>query len=83
MQKPELEAVVTAISGGRGKEYAVTHLTGSSPRPTNLSISDTVTFSLSSWSGKESPKAGQIVRLSGIEKFAKGWRASSASPIPL
>ncbi len=40
----------------------------------------TVTFKISPdvWSGNETPQKGQIVILSGMSKFRKGWRASKA-----
>jgi hypothetical protein len=40
----------------------------------------TVTFKLSLdvWSGNGSPQKGELVILSGMSKFRKGWRASKA-----
>ncbi|MBP9669410.1 MAG: hypothetical protein KBE09_03920 [Candidatus Pacebacteria bacterium] len=40
----------------------------------------TVTFKISSdvWSGSRPPAKGEIVMLSKLSRFRKGWRASSA-----
>ncbi len=76
-----LEAVVTSVDGRKGREYVVTKLTSSSPRPSNLPVGATVTFSLSEWESKHAPKPGQLVNLWDIEKFSKGWRARLAKPV--
>ena len=79
--RPELEAVVTSVTGRKGNEYVVTRLTPSSARPSGMSDQATVTFSLSVWKGEHMPENGQLVRLGDIEKFARGWRARIAKPI--
>lgn len=45
----------------------------------------TVTFKLSLdvWSGNRPPKKGEIVILSGMTRFTKGWRASRARKFEL
>lgn len=40
-----------------------------------------VTFQLSDWGGKYPPRNGQVILLTGIEKFVKGWRARHARPV--
>lgn len=40
-----------------------------------------VTFNLSDWGGKYPPRREQVVVLTGIERFVKGWRARHARPI--
>lgn len=42
-----------------------------------------ITFSINSWKGKNDPQKGQSVDLSQVEKFRRGWRASLAQPISL
>jgi len=76
-----LEAVVTSVDDRKGKKYAVTKVTPSSPRPTSIPAEATVTFSLSEWNGEHAPKPGQLVHLEDVEKFAKGWRARLAKPV--
>ncbi|MBU6427300.1 hypothetical protein KGQ27_03670 [Patescibacteria group bacterium] len=78
---PTMEAVVTSVTGRKGNEYVVTKLTPSSPRLASLPAEATVTFSLSEWDGKHAPRPGQLVCLADIERFTKGWRARSASPV--
>lgn len=40
-----------------------------------------VTFNLSDWGGKYPPRHGQVILLTGVEKFVKGWRARHARPV--
>ena len=68
-----VEAVVTGFS--KSGEIAFT---------TNVDYG-TITFKLSVevWSGDESPKLKQVVILSGLAKFQRGWRAAKARPYNL
>ncbi len=76
----EIEAIVGLVSGKPGNRYAVAY-----PSEENDAVipDKSITFSLSDWGGENEPKRGQVVRLSGIERFAKGWRASHAEPVKL
>jgi hypothetical protein len=67
-ENDEAEAEVTGFSPDNQIVFAATDDYG------------TVTFksSLDSWSGNGSPQKGEIVILSGMARFTKGWRASSA-----
>jgi hypothetical protein len=73
----EVEAVVSGVKGRKGNRYAVTF-------PSDKTLFEkgaTVTFSLSQWKGEGDPQDGQLVKLSQIVRFSKGWRANSARPI--
>lgn len=67
-ENDKVEAEVTGFSSGGQIVFAVTDDYG------------TVTFksSLDSWSGNGSPQKGEIVILSGMARFTKGWRATHA-----
>ena len=74
-QKTSIEAIVDGVFEER--EYAVAY--SSDP---DESSKTSITFSLDVWQGDYPPKKGQVVLLTGVEKFKKGWRARSARPIP-
>jgi len=81
MKNKQFQAVVTDLKGTGEKSYVVTRL-HTTPSPGSLLDSNSVvTFSLSVWQGDSRPKRGQVVLLDDVEKFARGWRAQSASPI--
>ena len=69
----EVEAIVTDIVGDK---YAVAYEKSSDP-----ASSDGITFSVSAWCDDWPPEKTQVVILSGVRKFARGWRARCARPI--
>lgn len=50
-----------------------------------LDVDESITFTAEEWKSADGilPKRGQIIVLTGITEFAKGWRAQSASPVEL
>ena len=76
----ELQGSVMAVKGNGSRRYAIVNLTDPHWR---TMLQSTVTFSLSTWQGKHDPEPDQLVILSDIEKFVKGWRARCARPIKL
>lgn len=77
----QVKAVILRIENIKGgvTRFAVT-------RPADTALfqeGSTVTFTLSAWDGKHEPLKGQVVMLSDIEKFERGWRARKAVPITL
>ncbi|HYD93069.1 MAG TPA: hypothetical protein VEB18_01255 [Candidatus Paceibacterota bacterium] len=77
----KVTASVVAIVGGE-RPFAVTY-------PSKRSVGGklrehtSITFSLSSWRGKDRPQCGQMVVLEDILLFKRGWRARVAYPISL
>lgn len=71
----EIEATVSSVL----RDYAVTYPKDASLLPEG----ENITFSLSHWQDDPKPVKGQVVLLSGIVRFSKGWRASSARPMTL
>lgn len=70
---------VEATVGAIHSDFAVAY-----PRdPTILGRNVNITFSFDGWEGRRSPQKGQVVLLVGVVKFAKGWRAAVARPVPL
>lgn len=47
----------------------------------DLSIDDSITFSLSEWRGKSMPQVGQVVELIDTSLWRQGWRANGARPV--
>lgn len=47
----------------------------------DLRVIDSITFSLSNWTGNREPQVQQVVLLGDVALYARGWRALSASPI--
>ena len=76
-ENEEVEAVVSDIKGPKSNRFAVTYPSDSALLPQGA----TITFSLSEWKGGGLPKKGQVVILTEVEKFAKGWRAQGARPV--
>ena len=76
-----IEAQVTDVCGSGSRRYAVTRIC--EPLESEREGRNTVTFSLQVWEGNIEPKSEQIVLLSGVERFARGWRAQKAEPISL
>ena len=75
----EIEATVGEVAGKGRYRFVVTY-------PTNASLiakDEAITFSMSAWSGDFEPVKGQIVMLSNVERFVKGWRAKNARPVIL
>lgn len=72
-ENDEVEAEVTGFSRDEQIAFAATDDYGS------------VTFKLSLdvWSGPRTPQKGEIVVLSGMTRFTKGWRAAKARPFVL
>ncbi len=83
MQKPkeegppaELEAVVGKVRGEGENKFAVTY--PCAPVPLPFKQGETITFSLSDWTGNMEPRTGQRVILSELHPFLRGWRALKA-----
>ena len=77
-REDEIEASVMDICGEGKNRFAVTYPT----RPANGFLTTTsITLSFSEWRGDMEPLKGQIVLLSNIQRFVKGWRARVARPI--
>jgi hypothetical protein len=72
-----VEAVVADVVRAR-RGYAITYLREPTPE---IPEGESVTFSLTKWTGKIPPEAGQCVRLENLQRFENGWRAAKASPI--
>lgn len=75
-----VRAVVGSVESKGRTEFVVAYL----EKGKNLSEigpDESVTFSMSCWHGTTPPQNGQVVELSNIQKFAKGWRALSARPV--
>lgn len=47
----------------------------------DLTVNDSVTFSLDDWQGSVEPQTSQIVILVHTMLYARGWRAREAYPI--
>lgn len=73
----DIEATVGNVLGEGSGRYAVTYPNEADFLPKGA----TITFSLSEWEGSHEPRPGQVVVLSEIEKFHRGWRARRARPI--
>ena len=76
----EIEAVVGDVIDRGNRPYVVTY-----PKEVSTAIQEgeTVTFSLTDWKGGKNPECGQLVILTGLQEFERGWRASEARPITL
>ena len=61
----------------RDKRYVVVNV---SDPDLSRQLKSTVTFTLTKWQGSDPPEPGQIVIMSGLAEFEKGWRARSARP---
>ncbi len=50
-----------------------------------LDVRESITFTSEEWKSADGiqPKPGQIVILTGVKEFTRGWRAESASPVEL
>ncbi|MGE5298110.1 MAG: hypothetical protein ACM3KM_03030 [Acidobacteriaceae bacterium] len=73
----EAEVVIGEICRERKPPYVVAYTTSNGDFPKGTSI----TFALTYWAGKMDPIKGQVVVVSNIQKFAKGWRAFGARPV--
>jgi len=73
-----LNAVVRAIHGQGKRRFVVTY-----PNEDNglVSTDESVTFSVCRWGGDEEPIQGQVVKLFGVTKCERGWRAKQACPL--
>ena len=72
-------AVVGDICGGRQGRYVIAY-----PRiyeGTNLTPETSIMLLLRDWTGAREPSKQQMVTLTGVLMFEKGWRAASGSPI--
>lgn len=47
----------------------------------DLNVTNSVTFSFSSWKGDYPPQVGQVVDLLDVFLYRQGWRASQAFPV--
>ncbi len=78
---PEVEGTVASISGRGDSRYVVVNV---NDRAVKRKLDNsTVTVTLTNWLGDLEPQHGQQVLMSGLQKFAKGWRATKARPITL
>ena len=75
-----ITAIVSAVYGGHkdGGAFVVTLPQRNTPLP--FSQKTSITFSLTDWQGDHQPRRGEMVILSVLQKFAKGWRALQAQP---
>lgn len=76
-QKDEIEVSVMDICGKGRTRFAVTYPIQA---VNGFSTTTSITFSLSEWKEDIEPIKGQILLLSNIQQFAKGWRARVARP---
>lgn len=76
----EIQAVVVKVYDGNGEHFAVAEPKDEHVWPKK---NGNITFSLGVWEGNRNPRRGQIVRLSEIEEFRRGWRAMRAAPVCL
>lgn len=76
-----IRAEVTRVCGEGRNRYAVTRLR--EPIRAEGGQVNTVTFSLQVWQGGAEPRPGQLVHLSEVSQFARGWRAQRAEPVSL
>lgn len=74
-----LEGTVGAVEGRGKRRYVVVNVRDEEWLKSRPS---TVTFTLTDWKGTRLPRHGQVVIMTGLEKFDKGWRAQSAEPVP-
>ena len=72
----ELTATVGKLRGEGDGKFVITYPTVPIPPP--FVQGDNITFTLSDWTGSEEPRKGEVVRLSEVRLFAKGWRALKA-----
>jgi hypothetical protein len=77
----EITGVVKMVCR-RGVPFVVVIPDEDSPLTDKLQGED-ITFTLSIWPDRAEPQSGQLVVLSEIREFDKGWRAMSARPICL
>jgi hypothetical protein len=70
----DIRAVVTSVE----EKYVVTYPLEPCG---DLTTRESVTFSLSVWSGKHEPQVGQIVTLIDTCLWQQGWRANGARPV--
>lgn len=73
----EIRAVVADVCGDNGNRYAIAY---PNPEQSFLYKEENITFSLSDWLGSQEPRKAQIVILSELHQFVRGWRALRASP---
>lgn len=74
IRAPSVRAIIAKIES----DYVVTYpLNDHDP----LYASDSVTFTLAAWRGKEKPVKRQVVELFGTTLMGKGWRATHAEPV--
>lgn len=79
--KASFEAVVTALVTKDRHPFAYSTVR-SVPEGSLLTAGTSVTFSLiMAWEGKHDPLKGQVVVLSEVEEFKRGWRARVARPV--
>ena len=73
-----IRAVVEVLCGVGRRQYAVCY-----PREGQvLATETTITFTLkTAWKGDRPPAKGQVVLLTCVEEFARGWRAQEARPV--
>lgn len=76
----KIEAIVGSVLGSGSRRFAVTY-----PRAAQSGVTEntSITFSLADWNGIGEPRKGQVVILEEVQRFARGWRALRARPIPL
>ena len=81
MDNQTFEAVVTEVVSNLRHPFASAQVR-SVPEGSLLTPGTSVTFSLiMAWEGKHDPLKDQVVVLSDVEEFAKGWRARVARPV--
>jgi hypothetical protein len=78
---PPLQAVVVRVIEGP-RPYAITRLVEGN-FVAGMDSRESVTFALAAWTGAAKPLSDQVVLLSGVQLFKRGWRATSVSPIQL
>jgi len=74
----ELDSVVGGVLGKGSARYVSTYLNEDFPP---LERGENITFSLTDWKGDEEPRKGEIVRLTKLRLFVKGWRSLEAFPV--
>ncbi len=86
LEEDEILGFVTSVEGSENSRFAVACVMLPKQQalqedelrlPTLVSI----TFSLAVWKGKYPPLKKQLVIMTGVEGFLKGWRARRARPV--
>ena len=65
------------------KGFVITYPEDKDNLPEGVKANESITFDLKFWEESECPTKGQVVILSNLKRFARGWRAFSVRQVIL